>query len=174
VNIFEHQTLSAFWITSFEVIPKDSIWPGCHYQMTSSKGSNLYAATGRKWDLKCPKVMAPVFPRNSWQLLVRPTGRYWRWFQQRWGWATEHLLDWSVSTWSGFTASVSRSLDLTGSQWGLIKRHKDRHRESWDQVGLHSSWEMLATLSTSKHIYLYSMYEKVGWNTGRVLMGPVA
>jgi hypothetical protein len=31
-------------------------------------------------------------------------------------------------------ASVSRSLDLTGSDWGLRKKHKDRHRESCGPV----------------------------------------
>jgi hypothetical protein len=31
---------------------------------------------------------------------------------------------------------VSRSLDLTGSDWGLRKKHKDRHRKSWGEVGL--------------------------------------
>jgi hypothetical protein len=34
------------------------------------------------------------------------------------------------------TANVSRSLDLAGNIWGLRKRHKDRHRASWAQVGL--------------------------------------
>jgi hypothetical protein len=32
-------------------------------------------------------------------------------------------------------ASVSRSLDLTESEWRLRKRHKDRHRKSWGRVG---------------------------------------
>jgi hypothetical protein len=33
-------------------------------------------------------------------------------------------------------ASMSRSIDLTRGDWGLRKRHKDRHRESWGQMGL--------------------------------------
>jgi hypothetical protein len=33
-------------------------------------------------------------------------------------------------------ASMSKSVDLTGSKWGLRKRNKDRHRESWSRVGL--------------------------------------
>jgi hypothetical protein len=32
-------------------------------------------------------------------------------------------------------ASVSRSIDLTEDDWELRKKHKDRHRESWDLVG---------------------------------------
>jgi hypothetical protein len=31
--------------------------------------------------------------------------------------------------------SMSRSLDLTGSDWGLRKKHKDRHREKLGSGG---------------------------------------
>jgi hypothetical protein len=34
------------------------------------------------------------------------------------------------------TASMSRSVDLTGGNWGLRKRLKNRYRESQDWVGL--------------------------------------
>jgi hypothetical protein len=33
------------------------------------------------------------------------------------------------------TASMSRSLELTGSNWGLRKNHKDRHREKLGSGG---------------------------------------
>jgi hypothetical protein len=66
------------------------------------------------------------------------------------------------------TASLGRSLDLTGCDWGLTKWHKDRHRESWGRWVQHSWWEMLATTSDSKRIYLYSKYGKAGWNAARV------
>jgi hypothetical protein len=63
-------------------------------------------------------------------------------------------------------------LGATGD-WG--KRHKDRHTK---KLGIgwvwHSWWEILVTTSTSKHIYLYSMYGKAGWNSGQGLMDPVA
>jgi hypothetical protein len=36
----------------------------------------------------------------------------------------------------GLMASVSRSVVLTGGDWGIRKRHKDRHWESWGRVGL--------------------------------------
>lgn len=32
--------------------------------------------------------------------------------------------------------NADRSIDLTGGDWGLRKKQKDRHRESWDLVGV--------------------------------------
>jgi hypothetical protein len=59
---------------------------------------------------------------------------------------------------------VSRSLDLTGSDWGFRKKTQ---RQTYRKAGIrwvwHSWWEMPATPSTSKRIYLYSEYGKAGW-----------
>jgi hypothetical protein len=50
---------------------------------------------------------------------------------------------------------MSRSLDLTGSNWGLRKRHEDRHIEKYDvRWVLHFWWEMWRPpLSSSAFIY---------------------
>jgi hypothetical protein len=58
-------------------------------------------------------------------------------------------------------ASVSRSLDLTGSDWGLRKKHKDRHRE---KLGSGRSDTLLMrdagnTLCLHEHLFIQQVWE---------------
>jgi hypothetical protein len=63
-------------------------------------------------------------------------------------------------------ASVSWSLDLTGGNWGLRKRQKDRHRESCNWVGpTLLKRDAGDPLCLQAHLLIQHVL-KAGWNPG--------
>jgi hypothetical protein len=75
--------------------------------------------TGPPFATSLPEGYKPVFSTN-YSFLLFATFRAWA-----------PLPKWQ----NPLMTNVSRSLGQTGSYWGLKKRHKDRHRESWNRVG---------------------------------------